>query len=198
MGEATQVCLKHRAGNLNWWGFPSLSVCDSPLSEVDHGQELFDPICVIGLWVLWRRAVRVGGGAPLRGERQLCGEAVGALKRSGSSRRPVRAGRLGRGRLAPLVPSCRARVEARADITMPELAAGLAAERGVKAPRLRPFALLAQGRLTYKKNADGIGMRARATSVTGAGEPGSGGVSQGCDASRIGWSSSTRHRSTPR
>lgn len=52
-------------------------------------------------------------------------------------------------------------VEAEPDITMPELAARLAAERGVTAAWASLSKLLCRAGFTYKKTADGIGMRTR-------------------------------------
>lgn len=52
-------------------------------------------------------------------------------------------------------------VEAKPDITMPELAARLLAERGVTAAWASLSKLLCRAGFTYKKAADGIGMRTR-------------------------------------
>lgn len=52
-------------------------------------------------------------------------------------------------------------VAAKPDITMPELAARLAAERGVRADPAVLSRFLCRHGFTYKKNADGVGMRAR-------------------------------------
>jgi transposase len=52
-------------------------------------------------------------------------------------------------------------VEAVPDITMPELAERLLAERGVTAAWASLSKLLCRAGFTYKKTADGIGMRAR-------------------------------------
>ena len=75
---------------------------------------------------------------------------------------PAKQGRpSGGGKLA----SCRdfliARVEKRPDITMPELAAVLEAERGVKASPASLSRLLCRVGFTYKKNAAGGGARTR-------------------------------------
>jgi transposase len=75
---------------------------------------------------------------------------------------PAKQGRpSGGGKLA----SCRdfliARVEKRPDITMPELAALLEAERGVKASPASLSRLLCRAGFTYKKNASGGGARTR-------------------------------------
>ncbi len=52
-------------------------------------------------------------------------------------------------------------VEAEPDITMPELAARLDAERGIRAAWASLSKLLCRAGFTYKKTADGVGMRAR-------------------------------------
>ena len=52
-------------------------------------------------------------------------------------------------------------VEAEPDITMPELAARLHAERGVVAAWASLSKLLCRAGFTYKKTADGVGMRTR-------------------------------------
>lgn len=52
-------------------------------------------------------------------------------------------------------------VEAEPDVTMPELAARLHAERGMTAAAASLSKLLCRAGFTYKKTADGIGMRTR-------------------------------------
>ena len=52
-------------------------------------------------------------------------------------------------------------VEAVPDVTMPELAARLQAERGVVAAWASLSKLLCRAGFTYKKTADGVGMRTR-------------------------------------
>jgi transposase len=54
-----------------------------------------------------------------------------------------------------------ARVEERPDITMPELAAVLETERGVKASPASLSRFLCKEGFTYKKNASGLGTRTR-------------------------------------
>jgi transposase len=51
-------------------------------------------------------------------------------------------------------------VEAEPDITMPELSARLMSEHGVQADPATLSRFLCRRGFTYKKNADGIGMRA--------------------------------------
>jgi len=53
------------------------------------------------------------------------------------------------------------RVEQRPDMTMPELAKALAAECGVKASPASISRFLCKAGFTYKKNASGVGTRAR-------------------------------------
>lgn len=54
-----------------------------------------------------------------------------------------------------------AAVEATPDLTMPEMAARLLTERGVSAAEASISRLLCRAGFTYKKTADGIGMRTR-------------------------------------
>lgn len=83
-------------------------------------------------------------------------------KRFGSSSPSVQGRPAGKGKLAPHRAFLIGVVDAQGDITMPELAAKLAVERGVQAlPSSLSRFLLASG-FTYKKSADGIGMRTRA------------------------------------
>jgi transposase len=87
---------------------------------------------------LWRRREKTGSPAPAKQGRPAGG-----------------------GKLA----SCRefliACIEKRPDITMPELAAILEAERGVKASPASLSRLLCKAGYTYKKNASGGGARTR-------------------------------------
>jgi transposase len=61
----------------------------------------------------------------------------------------------GTGKLAPHKDFLIARVEAKPDITMPELAAALRKARGVKADPSALSRLLLKAGLSYKKSADG-------------------------------------------
>ncbi len=70
--------------------------------------------------------------------------------------RPPDTGKLGRNRDFII-----AQVEAKPDITMPELAAVLLAERGVKADPSNLSKFLCKQGFSYKKNAAGIGERTR-------------------------------------
>lgn len=75
---------------------------------------------------------------------------------------PRKQGRpLGKGPLADHLDYLIAVVEAEPDITMPELAARLHAERGVTAAWASLSKLLCRAGFTYKKTADGVGMRTR-------------------------------------
>ncbi len=67
----------------------------------------------------------------------------------------------GKGPLARHLSYLIAVVEAAPDITMPELAARLQGERGVVAAWASLSKLLCRAVFTYKKTADGIGMRTR-------------------------------------
>jgi transposase len=69
---------------------------------------------------------------------------------------PGRRGRpRGGGKLAPHRAFVIARVEAKPDITMPELAAALEAERGLRVSPASLSRLLCQAGFSYKKNPDG-------------------------------------------
>src|SRR5215210_337737 len=75
---------------------------------------------------------------------------------------PARQGRpRGTGRLAPYETFLVQTVEAKPDITMPELAARLWQEQGVGAAPATLSRLLCRRGFTYKKTADGGGVRTR-------------------------------------
>ena len=75
---------------------------------------------------------------------------------------PRKQGRpLGKGPLATHLDYLIAVVESVPDITMPELAARLQAERGVVAAWASLSKLLCRAGFTYKKTVDGVGVRAR-------------------------------------
>jgi transposase len=75
---------------------------------------------------------------------------------------PCRQGRPpGGGRLEACTRFLIGMVEAKPDITMPELAARLDAERNVQADPAVLSRLLCRHGFTYKKSADGVGMRTR-------------------------------------
>lgn len=67
----------------------------------------------------------------------------------------------GKGPLAAHLDFLIAAVEAEPDLTMPELAVRLRAERGVSAAWASLSKLLCRAGFTYKKTADGVGMRTR-------------------------------------
>jgi transposase len=67
----------------------------------------------------------------------------------------------GKGPLVAHLDYLIAAVEAAPDITMPELAAQLQAERGVHAANASLSKLLCRAGFTYKKTADGVGVRTR-------------------------------------
>src|SRR5215218_69764 len=90
--------------------------------------------------------------------------AVKLLKRADrtGSVEPAHRGRpRGKGKLAAHQAFLIGRVEAQPDITMPELAAALAAERGVIASPASLSRVLCKAGFTYKKTADGLGARTR-------------------------------------
>jgi transposase len=75
---------------------------------------------------------------------------------------PVRQGRPpGSGKLDRLEAFLIGRVEARPDITMPELAETLMADHGVRATPAMLSRFLCRHGFTYKKSPSGIGMRTR-------------------------------------
>jgi transposase len=81
---------------------------------------------------------------------------------SEGSPKPRKQGRpAGKGPLAEHLDYLIAVVEAEPDITMPELAARLQAELGVVGAWASLSKLLCRSGFTYKKTADGIGMRTR-------------------------------------
>jgi len=85
-----------------------------------------------------------------------------ARAQSEGSPKPRKQGRpAGKGPLVAHLDYLIAVVEAAPDITMPELAAKLQAERGVVAAWASLSKLLCRAGFTYKKTADGLGMRTR-------------------------------------
>ena len=75
---------------------------------------------------------------------------------------PRKQGRpLGKGPLADHLDYLIGMVETVPDITMPELAERLLAERGVSAAWASLSKILCRAGFTYKKTADGVGMRTR-------------------------------------
>lgn len=78
------------------------------------------------------------------------------------SPKPRKQGRpAGKGPLVEHLTYLIAVVEAEPDITMPELAARLHTERGISAAFASLSKLLCRAGFTYKKTADGVGMRTR-------------------------------------
>jgi transposase len=83
------------------------------------------------------------------------------VARTGSAA-PARQGRPpGGGKLAPHVPALVGWIDIEPDITMPELAAKLLAEKGVKAHPASLSRVLIKAGLSVKKNTTGLGNRAR-------------------------------------
>ena len=86
---------------------------------------------------------------------------AGRVSRTGSAQ-PARQGRPpGGGKLAPYLPALLAWVEAKPDITMPELAAKLKAEKDVTVHPASLSRVLLKAGLSFKKNTAGHGGRAR-------------------------------------
>ena len=83
------------------------------------------------------------------------------MSRTGSVE-PARQGRPpGGGKLAPYLGALRDWVEAEPDITMPELAAKLQSEKAITAHPASLSRVLLKAGLSFKKNAAGVGSRAR-------------------------------------
>jgi transposase len=115
-----------------------------------------------------RIVARVGCGASRReaarhfGVSESC--AVKLLKRvvATGSAEPARQGRPpGGGKLSAHQCFLVAQVQAKPDISMPELAAKLEAASGVKASPASLSRVLCKAGYTYKKTADGLGARSR-------------------------------------
>lgn len=86
---------------------------------------------------------------------------VDLVSRTGSAQ-PARQGRPpGGGKLAPHLTALLEWVEAESDITMPELAAKLKAEKAVTAHPASLSRVLLKAGLSFKKNTAGLGGRAR-------------------------------------
>ena len=86
---------------------------------------------------------------------------IDRIRRTGSAA-PARQGRPpGSGKLAAHLPVLLEWVEAEPDITMPELAAKLAAEKNVTAHPASLSRVLLTAGLSYKKNSAGLGNRTR-------------------------------------
>lgn len=110
----------------------------------------------------------VAGGASRRAAAERFAVSVSsairwtALAASVGSPAPRKQGRpVGKGPLAAHLDFLVTTVEAQPDITMAELAARLLAERGVTGAEWSLSRLLRGAGFTYKKTADGVGMRAR-------------------------------------
>jgi len=110
----------------------------------------------------------VGSGVSRRAAAQRFGVspscAVKLVKRANTTGdpAPARQGRpAGGGKLSAHEAFLIARVEAKPDITMPELAAELEAARGVRADPASLSRVLCRAGFTYKKSPDGLGARTR-------------------------------------
>lgn len=110
----------------------------------------------------------VAGGSSRRGAAERYSVSVSSAIRwtarahAEGSPAPRKQGRPpGKGPLADHLDYLIGVVEAVPDITMPELAARLLAERGATAAWASISKLLCRAGFTYKKTADGVGMRTR-------------------------------------
>ena len=137
------------------------TVIPSGCQEVDHDPELFADL-----------RVRVAGFVEAGHSRRAAAGHFGvsdsfAIKLMQRQRRfgspaPARQGRpCGTGKLAPFEMFLVRAVEAQPDITMPDLAARLLEKHGVVAAPATLSRLLCRHGFTYKKTADGRGMRTR-------------------------------------
>src|SRR5215212_4448219 len=142
-----------------------------PIRVPDPGEPLTDPISRSPYYSLDLRArivghVRAGHSRrdAARHFRVSASCAVKLLKRADrtGSAEPAHRGRpRGSGKLAAHQAFLIGRVEAQPAMPMPELAAALAAERGVIASPASLARVLCQAGFTYKKTADGLGARTR-------------------------------------
>jgi len=93
-----------------------------------------------------------------------------ARRRATGSVAPARQGRPpGGGKLAPHLAFLTAQVEARPDVTMPELADILEAEHGVRAHPSSLSRVLCAAGFSYKKKPYGVGTRTRGGQTAAAG-----------------------------
>lgn len=88
------------------------------------------------------------------------GRLFARYRATGSVAPAVQGRECGRGKLGPHRDHIIERVKQKPDITMPELAAILSAERGVSVDPSNISKLLCAAGFTYKKNAAGVGTRA--------------------------------------
>lgn len=115
-----------------------------------------------------RIVAHVAGGGTRRGAARQFGvsdscsvKLLARVERTGSAE-PARQGRPpGRGKLAAHLDFLIASVEQTPDMTMPELAARLAAERDVSANPASLSRVLCAAGFSFKKNTDGLGARSR-------------------------------------
>jgi transposase len=94
----------------------------------------------------------VGVSTAIRWAERAAREGTPARRKQGRPR--------GKAPLSEHLPFLLAAVEAAPDITMPEVAARLLAERGITANPASLSRLLCRAGMTYKKTADGLGVRA--------------------------------------
>lgn len=123
-----------------------------------------------------RVVARVAGGHSRRSTARHFGVSASfAIKlmrrqeREGSPAPPRQGRPRGSGKLAPFEVFLIAKVEEQPDITMPELSATLLASHGVRADPAVLSRLLCRCSFTYKKIADGSGVRTRGHSGRAAG-----------------------------
>jgi transposase len=113
-------------------------------------------VCAVDAGMSRRAAARhfaVSESSAVRWAGRIAKEGSCAARRLG---RPA-----GKGPLSDHLDFLIAQVEAEPDITMPELAERLMKRRGIKADPTSLSRLLCRAGFTYKKTADGLGVRSR-------------------------------------
>jgi len=113
-------------------------------------------VAAVGSGLSRRAAARhfaVSESSAVRWAHRAASEGTCAARRLG---RPA-----GKGRVSDHLSELIAQVEAEPDITMPELAERLLQTRGISADPASLSRLLCRAGFTYKKTADGLGVRSR-------------------------------------
>ena len=157
--------LEHRAGNTNRRGIPgdrkSDSRCRLGLEASLDGKALFDRPSERVQAEVDRGQSRRAAARRYDVSASFAVKLADLVLRTGSAE-PAQQGRPpGSGKLAPHLMALLEWVEAEPDITMPELAAKLSAEKGVTAHPASLSRVLLKAGLSFKKNTAGLGDRAR-------------------------------------
>jgi len=126
-----------------------------------HGEALFDGPSGAGPSGDREWRIAAGGGSSHDVSPSFAVKLIDRMSRTGSVE-PARQGRPpGGGKLAPYLTALLDWVEAEPDITMPELAARLQAEKAITAHPASLSRVLLKAGLSFKKNTAGAGGRAR-------------------------------------